>query len=120
MRPSPEDAQTVGRAWLGANHRVRRLAAIVAAASVVFAVSAETAFATRYSVTFHGTRQQVRSACAKIGQTPTEGANYTACGGNGSTVNCDNKGVCTGTYTAITLNNNPSWRPSSVTELLQH
>lgn len=122
MRSSPADADRAGPAWPRSDRKALRSAAIWSAAFFVLAATTGAAFATRYSITFHGTRAQVRSACAKVGGMTEEGANYTACSNptSGNTVTCDNKGVCTGGYTAITVNKNPSWRPSSVTEALQH
>jgi hypothetical protein len=90
-----------------ASIKALRIVAVAAASFLVLSETAENAFAERYSVTFHGTRQQVRKACAAAGGAIAEGGNYSSCSNSangGGVVTCDDKGVCSGTYTAARVN----------------
>ena len=88
-------------------HWLPRALFVTSVAGALMAAGVPSASATAYSVTFKGTRDQVRKACADLGQTAAEGANYTACGNtkNGNTVTCDDKGKCTGRYSAAVRRN---------------
>jgi hypothetical protein len=103
---------------------MRKLLCLAAVVSFALGETMASAFAENYIVHFHGTRAQVRSACARGGDTASEGGNYTSCisGNTGNSVTCDSKGNCTGTYTAAKANGGghtgPKANPASIGAVL--